>query len=567
MGLITKTNQEYYQDKSVYGDYQFTSLDDIITQFQIAYVGEGKIISKIKRSDVAFHAMRGLQEFSFDTFKSIKAQEIILPPTLKMILPQDYVNYTGIYCVDSSGVKKPIYETKHTSNPFQILQEPDGDYLFSEDSELISDNLFEDPSGLLASEWLRTPLTTSLSADPLDQGEGGFSNNLLKIHGGGFKLGVDNTRQVLRFQHTSQYVPAGGGPNSLMVEGRVLSAWHAIDTTGINSLIVSAVVNTFKNESTVTYKDPTVPANLGDASASSGGAGHSEEVPDGEVVIGIQTQPGDVSSRTVGPAYVSQKNHPLYNPDFFSKNNDKPDLGYMEWGTAEAGTDTFKEIEVNVSMHDKVYFITNSFVKVTTREDHGARSLWSQGIPAVFPIQYVFENIVDDVSVKNVVPPSTLANANIKTKDSDTWEKYKGKDQNVNTNYYNDDLNLKLNEGRRYGLSPEHFQNNGSFYIDNLKGYINFSSNFSGKNVILDYISDSLGTDGEMQVHKFAEDALYKSILCDIMSTRLNVPEYAIRRYKKDKSSSRRTAKLRLSSIKLQEITQILRGKSKQIKH
>ena len=555
MGLITKTNQEYYQDKSAYGDYQFTSLDDVINYFQVAYVGEGKIIPKASRSDIQFHAMRALQELSFDTFKSTKSQEIILPPNLKMILPQDYVNYTGVYCVDNSGIKKPLYPTKYTSNPFQILQESDGSYLFSEDSELISDNLFEDPSGLLASEWFRTTITNALGADPLDQTDGGFTNSLFKIHGGGFKLGIDNTRQVLRFHHTSQYVPAGGGAQFTMVEGRVLSTWHAVDTVGINNLNVSAVVNAFKNDSTVEFGDADHLA----------GVNHSEDVPDGEVVIGIQTQPGDTSSRTVGPAYISQKNHPSYNPTFFSRNNDKPDLGYMEWGSAEAGTATFKEIEVNVSNYDKVYFIVNSFVKVTGREDYGARSIWSQGVPAVFPKQYVFENIVDDVSVKNVVPPSTLGNANTKTKDSDTWEKYKGK--NVNNDTYEYDHNINLNEGKRYGISPEHAQNNGSFYIDNLKGYINFSSNISGKNVILDYISDSIGTDGEMQVHKFAEDALYKSIICDVMSSRANVPEYAIRRYKKDKSSSRRNAKLRLSNIKLEEITQVFRGKSKHIKH
>ena len=56
-------------------------------------------------------------------------------------------------------------------------------------------------------------------------------------------------------------------------------------------------------------------------------------------------------------------------------------------------------------------------------------------------------------------------------------------------------------------------------------------------------------------------------MLCDIMSVRTNVPEYAINRYKKDKRASKRTAKLRLSNIKLEEITQIFRGKSKQIKH
>ena len=116
-------------------------------------------------------------------------------------------------------------------------------------------------------------------------------------------------------------------------------------------------------------------------------------------------------------------------------------------------------------------------------------------------------------------------------------------------------------------MSPENSQVNGTFYIDNENGYINFSSNLSGQTVILDYISDSLGTDEEMKVHKFAEDAMYKSMLCDIMSGRANVPEYAIRRYKKDKATSRRTAKLRLSNIKLNDIVQIFRNKSKQIKH
>ena len=70
-----------------------------------------------------------------------------------------------------------------------------------------------------------------------------------------------------------------------------------------------------------------------------------------------------------------------------------------------------------------------------------------------------------------------------------------------------------------------------------------------------------------MQVHKLAEEAMYKSIVYAILSTSSNVPEYAVRRYKKEKFAAVRQAKLRLSNIKLEEITQILRGKSKQIKH
>ena len=37
-----------------------------------------------------------MQELSFDTLKSIKGQEIVVPATLQMVLPQDYVSYTKI---------------------------------------------------------------------------------------------------------------------------------------------------------------------------------------------------------------------------------------------------------------------------------------------------------------------------------------------------------------------------------------------------------------------------------------------------------------------------------------
>jgi len=84
--------------------------------------------------------------------------------------------------------------------------------------------------------------------------------------------------------------------------------------------------------------------------------------------------------------------------------------------------------------------------------------------------------------------------------------------------------------------------------------------------VILKYISDSLGTDAEMQVHKFAEEAMYKYIAHAILSTKINIPEYLVARFKKERFAEVRKAKLRLSNIKLEEITQILRGKFKQIK-
>ena len=60
---------------------------------------------------------------------------------------------------------------------------------------------------------------------------------------------------------------------------------------------------------------------------------------------------------------------------------------------------------------------------------------------------------------------------------------------------------------------------------------------------------------------------MYKSIAYAIMSTRANVPEYVVNRFRKERRAEVRKAKLRLSNIKLEELTQILRGKSKWIKH
>jgi|21_taG_2_1085346.scaffolds.fasta_scaffold00962_8 hypothetical protein len=296
MALITQTGKLYYEGEDGtqrsgdenYGSYQFISLEDIVNNFVVAYVGEDKIISKIKRTDVAFHAQRALQELSYDTFKSIKSLEIVLPPSLSMILPQDYVNYVKFTWSDGAGVEHVIYPASKTSNPTDVAQDSDGNYTFA-DGELETDNV-----------------STTLES---------------------YQTASDSS-----------------GPNT-------------------------------------DYDEPE---------------------------------------------------------DF------------------------------------------------------------------------------DDT---------------------------------------------------RYGLDPSFAQVNGSFYIDPNTGLVHFSSNLSGQTVTIKYISDSLGTDDEMQVHKFAEEAMYKWIAHAILATRANTQEYLVARFKKERFAAVRTAKLRLSNLKIEELTQILRGKSKHIKH
>lgn len=291
MPLIDQSQHNYYTGTD-FGGYQFTSLSNIINAFEVIYVGEDKLISKASRTDIAFHAQRALAEMSFDIFKSTKAQEITVPATLTMPLPQDYVNYVKLSWSDGAGIEHIIYPMAKSSNPTAISQD------------------------------------------------------------------------------------AGG----------------AYETDGT------------------------------------------------------------------------------------------------------------------------------------------------------------------DLTLKT---------------NSTTWDKYKAEtayENNRDDFDYDDDL-VDYNIGQRYGIDPAFAQTNGSFYIDELKGNIHFSSNISGLTVILKYISDSLGTEDEMQVHKLAEEAMYKQIAYAIISTKSNIPEYVVQRYKKEARASKRQAKLRLSNIKLEEITQILRGKSKHIKH
>ena len=302
MGLLDNLNQNtYYNVTDPKGDYQFTTLDNIINAFMFSYVGESKIITKVTRTDVQFHAMRAVQELSYDVFRSVKSQEIEIPPTLRMPLPHDYVNYVKVCKLGSNGIEKLLYPTGKTSNPFAIEQDVNGVYQFEDsDGDAIVDALNE-------------------------QGD---------------------------------VTPAG-----------------------------------FESNTLTTYQGQT---------------------------------PLDNTSATV------------------------------------------------------------------------------------------------DVELESA--------------------------------------------GRRYGLDPQHAQENGTFYIDYRKGFIHFDSSCAGETIILKYVSDGLGTDEEMIVHKFAEEAVYKHIAYGILSTRSNMPEYIVQRFKKERFAETRKAKIRLSNIKIEEFTQVLKGMSKQIK-
>ena len=294
--------EEAYGDtvQQNYGSYAYTSLNDVINGFIAMYVGEHKLIGDVKRTDVIFHAKRGLQEFSYDTLKSVKSQELTIPPSLSVIIPQDYVNYTAISYIDQLGVKHPIYPANNlTTSPYEVpLQDAQGQPTMDE----IGDN----------------------------------------------------------------------------IEGTSIT-----------------------NERWATANDRLLNGNI-------------------------------------------------------------------------------------------------------TAEDYWAYGGYLTGNP-----------------------------------------------------FY----------GQRYGNDPQNAQRNGWFNMNERDGVIAFSSNLKDRLIVLEYISDGLAYDLDSRIPKMAEDALYAHILYSILASRINQPEYVIQRLKRDRAAKLRNAKIRLSNIKLDEIVQVMRGKSKWIKH
>ena len=95
----------------------------------------------------------------------------------------------------------------------------------------------------------------------------------------------------------------------------------------------------------------------------------------------------------------------------------------------------------------------------------------------------------------------------------------------------------------------------------------NFTSDLKGRLVLIEYVSDGNAYDLDMKIPKMAEDALYSHIIHAILSTSSNVQEYVVRRFQKERSAKLRNAKIRLSNLKLDQIVQVMRQKSKWLKY
>jgi len=123
MGIIKSAPQAYYDNTNPdFGNYRYVPLSDIIGSFNAAYVGKGKICEGVLGMDVNFHAIRALQELSYDTLKCTKDIEVEVPSSLVLVMPLDYVNYVSLQWVDDNGIFRRLYPTNKSGNPFDVSQ-------------------------------------------------------------------------------------------------------------------------------------------------------------------------------------------------------------------------------------------------------------------------------------------------------------------------------------------------------------------------------------------------------------------------------------------------------------
>ena len=196
--LINLTHQQYYQgpdntqlsgDDAHYGYYQFIQVTDLINDVMATYCQLDKMLEGTRLSDVTYHAHRALQELSFDTFKSTKAMEIEIPPSLMMALPHDYVGYTKLVWKDNAGIEHTIHPTMLTSNPDAYNQDSNYFLQFDSAGETTTANESDTWTDYKGNSPNSTPTPNGSNFDDTDQfdnvvgGKFGAETSLMNING------------------------------------------------------------------------------------------------------------------------------------------------------------------------------------------------------------------------------------------------------------------------------------------------------------------------------------------------------------------------------------------------
>ncbi len=130
---------DYYQDRGSWGNYQYSSLNEIINNYMVGR-DEDDYTSKNARYQILYQAKRGVRELYYDVVKEVRAIEQDLSDKLSITLPPDFVNYVRISWVDSNGQLHPMAVDGNHSIAEVYLQDHSYELLFNDEGCVLKDN-------------------------------------------------------------------------------------------------------------------------------------------------------------------------------------------------------------------------------------------------------------------------------------------------------------------------------------------------------------------------------------------------------------------------------------------
>ena len=140
---MTYINQrQYYTNNGVnptdtnWGSYQYISLDDLMTNFELMYEGNHSLVNNENRYKILFHTKRAIQELNYDAFKETKVLQLDVCETLRFVLPQDYVNWIRI-SLFKDGILYPLTENIQANSSDAYLQDHNCRILFDVDGNIL----------------------------------------------------------------------------------------------------------------------------------------------------------------------------------------------------------------------------------------------------------------------------------------------------------------------------------------------------------------------------------------------------------------------------------------------
>jgi len=134
---------QYYEnggnnpESANWGSYQYVSLQDIVNNYMLMYVGNNQLINNVDRYQVLFHAKRAIQELNYDAFKEIKILQLNVGANLRYILPFDFVNWVRI-SIYHNGTLFPLSENIQTNYASAYLQDNNNNLLFDSSGNVLS---------------------------------------------------------------------------------------------------------------------------------------------------------------------------------------------------------------------------------------------------------------------------------------------------------------------------------------------------------------------------------------------------------------------------------------------